>query len=210
MNKQDTIYVVDDDEPICKAIQWLLEPANLEVKIYHSALTFLKNYNLNLRGCLLIDVRMPGMSGLQLQEQLISLGNTMPIIMLTAHGDVSMAVRALKAGAFDFITKPFNDQNLLEQIQSALLKDKNKSNMEDIWKRYKMLSNREKEIMECIIIGKMNKTIAYELDISIKTVELHRANIMQKMQAKNLVELVKMHCSMQMNHNFLYSIQQTM
>ena len=122
-NTQGTIYVIDDDEAICKAIKWLLEPANLIVKIYHSAFTFLEEYNPNLRGCLLIDIRMPGISGLQLQERLVALGNSMPIIMLTGHGDISMAVRALKSGAFDFITKPFNDQYLLEQIQIALLKE---------------------------------------------------------------------------------------
>lgn len=199
----DTVYVIDDDVAICKAIKWLLEPANLKVKIYHSALIFLEEYNLNLRGCLLIDVRMPEMSGLQLQERLITLGNSMPIIMLTGHGDISMAVRALKIGAVDFITKPFNDQHLLEQIQFSLLKEKNRGTVEDIWKRYKILSAREQEIMSNIITGKMNKVIAHELNISAKTVELHRANVMQKMQAKNLAELVKMHCSMQMNNNFL-------
>ena len=202
-NSQETIYVIDDEEAICKAIKWLLEPANLVVKIYHSALTFLQEYNPCLRGCLLIDVRMPEMSGLQLQERLVALRNTMPIIMLTGHGDISMAVRALKAGAFDFITKPFNNQNLLEQIQNALFKDKHNSNVEDIVKRHKTLTHRELEIMDSIVTGKMNKVIAYELDISTKTVELHRANIMQKMQAKSLAELVKMHCSMQMNTNFL-------
>lgn len=203
MNSQDTIYVVDDDEGIGKAIKWLLEPVNLNVKVYHSALTFLKEYNTNLRGCLLIDVRMPEMSGLQLQERLMSLGNTMPIILLTAHGDISMATRALKAGAFDFITKPFNDQNLFEQIQAALLKEKEGSTVRNIYERYKKLSTREQEVVESIIAGKMNKIIAHELNISTKTVELHRANIMQKMQAKNLAELVKMHCSMRMNKNLL-------
>lgn len=202
-NPQSTIYVIDDDEAIGKSVKWLLESANLNVKIYHSALTFLEEYNVNLRGCLLIDVRMPSMSGLQLQERLISLGNSMPIIMITGHGDIPMAVRALKAGAFDFITKPFNDQSLLEQIQMALLKEKKSNNVEEIRKRYKLLSVREREIMDSIIIGKMNKAIAYDLNISIKTVELHRANVMEKMQAGNFAELVKMHCSMQMNISFV-------
>lgn len=202
-NVQSTIYVVDDDEAIGKAIKWLLESANLNVKIYPSALTFLGEYNLNWRGCLLIDVRMPEMSGLQLQDRLISLGNAMPIIMMTGHGDIPMAVRALKAGAFDFITKPFNDHNLLEQIQMALLREKKTKSVEEIRKRYKLLSTREQEIMESIINGKMNKVIAYELNISIKTVELHRSNVMEKMQASTLAELVKMHCSMQLNTHVL-------
>jgi two-component system response regulator FixJ len=199
----NVVYLIDDDEALCKAIQWLLEPANLQVKIFHSAFAFLETYNSNLRGCLLIDVRMPGMSGLQLQEQLISMGNLMPIIMLSGHGDIAMAVRALKAGAIDFITKPFNDQSLLEQIQNALLKDKSKDNIANIWKRYKMLSEREQEVMLKISAGKMNKVIAHELNISAKTVEVHRASIMQKMQAKSLAELVKMDCMMKMNNTFL-------
>ncbi len=196
------IYVIDDDEAICKAIKWLLETANLEVKIFHSALAFLKEYSPALRGCLLIDVRMPEMSGLQLQEKLIALGNTIPIIMLTGHGDIAMAVRALKAGAIDFITKPFNDQALLEQIQNALLINKLKNDIEEIWKRYKTLSQREQQILSKIVAGKMNKAIAYELNISIKTTEAHRAHIMEKMNAKNLVDLIKMHCSMEMNTAF--------
>ena len=202
-SNQATIYVIDDDEAICKAIKWLLETASMAVRVYHSAAQFLEEYNSNMRGCLLIDVRMPGMSGLQLQDHLNTCGNAMPIIMLTGHGDIAMAVRALKSGAFDFITKPFNDQNLIEQIQIALLKERNNTKIEEIWKCYRLLSSREQEIMECISSGKMNKVIAHELNISVKTVELHRANVMQKMKAKNLAELVKMHCSMQMNTSFV-------
>jgi len=196
------VYVIDDDEAICKAIKWLLETANLQVKTFYNAFDFLKEYSANLRGCLLIDVRMPEISGLQLQEKLVALGNTMPIIMLSGHGDIPMAVRALKTGAIDFITKPFNDQALLEQIQNALLINKAKYNVEGIWRLYKMLSPREQVIMSKIAEGKMNKAIAYELNISIKTIEVHRAHVMQKMGAKNLAELIKMHCSMQMNNVF--------
>jgi FixJ family two-component response regulator len=202
-NRPNTIYVIDDEEAICNSIKWLLETASLEVKIFHNALSFLEEYCLNLKGCLLIDVRMPEISGLQLQEKLVALGNIMPIIMLSGHADIPMAVRALKAGAVDFITKPFNDQALLEQIQHALLLNKSKNSIEDIWKRYKTLSHREQEIMSKIVAGKMNKTMAYELNISTKTIEVHRAHIMQKMGAKNLVALIKMHCSMQMNNVFV-------
>jgi two-component system response regulator FixJ len=187
---------------MCQAIQWLLEPANLQVNVFYDALSFLKAYDPSWRGCLLIDVRMPGMSGLQLQEKLISLGNRMPVIMLSGHGDVSMAVRALKAGAIDFIMKPFNDQSLLEQIQNALLQDKDKDILESILGRYNTLSEREQEVMQHISAGEMNKVIAHELGISAKTVEIHRANIMQKMEAKSLANLVKMHCVMEMNNRF--------
>lgn len=202
-NAQTNVYLIDDDEAICKAIKWLLETANLIVKVYSNAQTFLDEYNANWRGCILIDVRMPGMSGLQLQEQLNACGNLMPIIMLTGHGDMAMAIRALKAGAFDFITKPFNDQNLIEQVQTALLKEKNSIKVDNLWERYRLLSPREKEVMEKIVDGKMNKVIAYELNVSMKTVELHRSNLMHKMMANSLAELVKMHCSMQMKVDFL-------
>lgn len=201
-NISSIIYVIDDDEALCKAIKWLLETANLQVKTFHNAFDFLKEYSANLRGCLLIDVRMPEMSGLQLQEKLVTLGNTMSIIMLSGHGDIPMAVRALKAGAIDFITKPFNDQTLLEQIQNALLINKTKLNVENIYTLYKKLTEREQEIMLKIVAGKMNKAIAYELNISIKTIEVHRANIMQKMGAKTLADLIKKHCSMEMNNVF--------
>ena len=186
------IYIVDDDIPLCKALSWLLESINLKVETFHCAMEFLKSYQTSWLGCLIIDIRMPNMSGLQLQEKLISLGNHMPILMISGHGDISMAVRAMKAGAIDFITKPFNDQQLLEQIHNALLLSKEVEDKQLISKRYSALTEREQQIMACIVSGKMNKQIAYDLEISSKTVELHRAHVMQKMEAKSLAELVRM------------------
>lgn len=192
-NPKDLIYIVDDDQALCKALRWLLESIDLKVETYYSAIDFLAAYQLSWRGCLLIDIRMPSMSGLQLQERLIELGNLIPIIMITGHGDVSMAVRAMKAGAVDFITKPFNDQALLEQIQAALSLNKDLENKKTVLSRYQCLTAREQQIMSGVVSGKMNKQIAFELEISHKTVELHRAHVMQKMEARTLADLVKMH-----------------
>lgn len=194
MSKQaPVIYIVDDDPILCKALRWLLESVNLKIEAYHSALDFLKVYQLSWQGCLLIDIRMPSMSGLQLQQKLIDLGNRMPIIMISGHGDISMAVRAMKAGAIDFITKPFNDQQLLEQIQYALSLSKQGDDKLSIISRYQSLTTREQQIMAGVVAGKMNKQIAHDLNISHKTVELHRSNVMQKMHAKTLADLIKMY-----------------
>lgn len=190
---EKVIYIVDDDKALCKALCWLLESINLKVIAYHSALDFLSAYDVNWLGCLLIDIRMPDMSGLQLQEKLIELSNRMPIIMISGHGDISMAVRAMKAGAVDFITKPFNDQVLLEQIQKALMLNKQVANRHSVQMHYQQLTPREQQILSGVVAGKMNKQIAFELDISHKTVELHRAHVMQKMGAKTLADLVKMY-----------------
>jgi FixJ family two-component response regulator len=192
MNPSQTIYIVDDDEALCRALSWLLESVGLTSLAFHNAYDFLKAYQLNWRGCLLIDIRMPEMSGLQLQEKLIEMGNLMPIIMISGHGDISMAVRAMKAGAQDFITKPFNDQLLLEQIQASLVLNRSLDNKQSIQKNYQQLTPREQQILSGVVAGKMNKEIAYDLNISHKTVELHRSHVMQKMGAKTLAELIKM------------------
>lgn len=191
-NQTSVIYIVDDDPALCKALRWLLESVNLKIEAYHSAMDFLKAYQLTWQGCLLIDIRMPLMSGLQLQQKLIELGNRLPIIMISGHGDISMAVRAMKAGAIDFITKPFNDQLLLEQIQHALSTSKQTDDKLSIVRRYQSLTPREQQIMTGVVTGKMNKQIAHDLEISPKTVEFHRSNIMQKMHAKTLADLIKM------------------
>lgn len=190
---EQVIYVIDDDKAICKALSWLLESVELKVEIYHSAADFLKDYQLSWRGCLLIDVRMPLTSGLQLQDKLRELGNLMPIIMISGHGDISMAIRAMKAGAVDFITKPFNDQTLLEQIQNALKLNAQTSSKQSILSCYQQLTQREQQVFSKVVEGKMNKQIAYELNISNKTVELHRANLMKKMETKTLADLIKMY-----------------
>lgn len=190
--KDQKIYIIDDDIVLCNGLRWLLESINLKVETYHSTIDFLKEYKVDWCGCLLIDIRMPEMSGLQLQDRLIALGNPLPIIMISGHGDISMAIRAMKAGAIDFILKPFNDQQLLEQIQKALSLSIEIEIKKTVLNRYNKLSAREKEILTKILNGKMNKQISYELEISIKTVEFHRANIMQKMEADSILKLAKL------------------
>lgn len=196
-NPTDVIYIIDDEEDLCKALRWLLESVDLKVVSYNSALDFLKEYQTTWRGCLLIDIRMPLMSGLQLQEKLNDLGNVIPIIMISGHGDISMAVRAMKAGAVDFITKPFNDQILLEQIHTALSLSKQLQNKQSTLTRFRSLTTREQQIMLGVVAGKMNKQIAHDLNISPKTVELHRAHVMQKMGAKTFADLIKMHIDLE-------------
>ncbi len=190
-----TIFVVDDDDAMSKSIRWLIESVNLNVKTFSNAKEFLDNYEKNTHGCLILDVRMPGMSGLELQDTLKSSHITIPIIFITGHGDVPMAIKAMKAGAFEFLTKPFNDQTLLESINKAIEFDvsqrvKNEE-FEAISKCIERLTPREREVMNLVVEGKLNKVIAADLKISPKTVELHRAKIMEKMEADSLAQLVR-------------------
>jgi len=202
VKKTPVVYVVDDDVALCQSLSWLLESVGLTVETFNSAQIFLDKYDIGQRGCLLLDIRMKGISGFELQEKLINLGNRLPIIMMTGHGDIPMAVRAMKSGAVDFITKPFNDQLLLDLVQRVLLEEAERKEEHEtvssggignseLLERYASLTAREREIMERVVDGKLNKQIAYELGISMKTVELHRAHVMQKMQVKSLAELVK-------------------
>ncbi len=189
-----TVYVIDDNASIAESLADLFKSAKLNVEIFLSAEKFITQFDLKQQGCLVVDIRMPGMSGLDLQKEMLNKNNHMPIIFITAHGDIPMAVKALKEGAFDFFTKPFNSQLLLERVQQALAYDI------QLTSEYKklltsnliyQLTRRETEVMELIIAGKINKQISNELGISVSTVEMHRANLMEKMQAKSLVELVK-------------------
>ncbi|WP_454780433.1 response regulator transcription factor [Legionella sp. WA2022007384] len=191
-SKNVTVFIVDDDPEICQSFQWLFESINLSVQTFKNAKDFLDNYT-NQPGCLIIDVRMPIMSGLELLEHLNSLNAPLPVIVITGYGDISMAIRAMKAGAEDFILKPVNHQSLLETTQKCLKKIKSstipsQSNFHD---RINSLTKREKEVMDLVVEGKLNKQIAYELNISISTVEVHRANVMRKMESKSLAELIK-------------------
>ena len=196
MNPKDMIIsVIDDDLAICRSIRWLLESVNLTVDTYTNPKTYLSGYDSLKKGCILIDVRMPDMSGLELQKELNTKGNCAPIIMMTGHGDITMAVRAMKAGAVDFITKPFNDQAFIEIIQSALKtipQFSHPSKDASFEKLLATLTPRETQIMEQMVNGKLSKVIADEIHLSIKTVEFYRASIMKKMHAKNLAELIKM------------------
>lgn len=196
LNNQ-TIYVVDDESEICDALRCLFESVNYNVKTYKSAHVFLKEYNSNTPGCIIIDVRMPVMSGLELLEQLNVLNNRLPVIVITGFGDIPMAIRAMKSGAVDFIVKPFNEQSLLDIVQRNTNQIIDIEAIECINERIKCLSDRERQIIDLISDGKLNKEIAYELSISISTVEAHRASIMRKMQAKNLAHLIKLYLKSQ-------------
>ena len=196
MNNKPTVFVVDDDQAIRSSLKWLIESVAMQVKTYESADAFIENYYPGRSGCLLLDVRMPGMSGLELQEYLAEKRINIPVIIITGHGDVPMAIRAMKAGAVDFIEKPFNDELLLESIRHALMLDEQQrdkqSQKAEIATRLARLTPREHEVMAMVTGGKANKEIASALGVSAKTVEAHRARVMEKMQASSLADLVRM------------------
>ena len=190
------VFIVDDDEAICESLRLLIGDIGLEVKTFHSARQFLSEYAPSQPGCLVLDVRMSGMSGLELQAKLHERAIEIPTIIITGHGDVPMAVEALKAGALDFIEKPFRDQVLLDSIQKAVDLDARARRLhkerQDVQSRVQLLTRRESEIMERLVAGKANKSIAYELGISPKTVDFHRANILAKTGVNSVVELVRL------------------
>lgn len=190
-----TVFLVDDDRDIRDSLRWLLESVGLQLQAFASAQEFLDAYRPETPGCLLLDVRMPGMSGLELQEKLLECGYDIPTIILTGHADVPMAVRAMKSGALDFIEKPFSDQILLDQVNLALEKDAHrrakKARDGDLVRRVGSLSPREKTVMLKVVEGKSNKAIAVELKLSQKTVEVHRAHVMSKVRANSVAELVQ-------------------
>jgi two-component system response regulator FixJ len=191
-----TVFVVDDDQAMRNSLKWLIGSVGMQVECFASAKEFLDGYYPGRAGCLLLDVRMPGMSGLELQELLVSRGITLPVVIITGHGDVPMAVRALKSGAIDFIEKPFNDELLLDAIRNALALDERRRDIQQersrVMERLVHLTPREHEVMLMVTDGKSNKEIANELGVSAKTVEAHRARVMEKMQAGSLAELVRM------------------
>jgi len=191
-----TVFVVDDDPAVRQSLRWLIESVGLTVKAYGTANEFLEQYSHDGHGCLVLDVRMPGLSGLDLQEKLAARNIEIPIIVVTGHADVPMAIRAIKAGALDFIEKPFNDQVLLERIGQALAADarirKTQNERAEIAARLESLTSREREVMEMVVSGKANKVIAGQLGVSQKTVEVHRANVMKKMQVESLAGLVRL------------------
>jgi len=190
------VYVIDDAEEVRDAITLLMESVGLEVVTFYSADDFLDNYSNDFEGCILLDVRMPGMSGLELQEKLNEMKNAPPVIIITGHGDIPMAVKAVQAGAVNFVEKPFNEQEILDSVHRAfkidcLLRGKNMM-IEAINKKIDALTTREKEVLYAITSGKRNKTIATDLNISLSTVEAHRGNVMNKMEAGSLSDLMRM------------------
>jgi two-component system response regulator TtrR len=191
---QATVFVIDDDPAIRDSMRWLIEAAGFNVKIYASAREFLKKLSPSQRGCLVLDVRMPEINGLELQKLLSEKNNPLPIIFISAHGNVPDAVNALHEGAIDFLTKPFDSQLLLKRIQSSIDLDQKryeaKQKQEEIAARLAQLTSRERQVMDLIVRGKANKVVAAELGISTKTVEIHRARVMEKLKVRNLADLI--------------------
>ena len=188
-------YLVDDDEAMRDALAWLLRSRGVESRAWPSAEAFLADYQAEMRGCLVLDMRMHEMTGMELFEHLQGLGCTLPVIFLTGHGDVPMAVQAVKKGAFDFLEKPFEDNALADRIIAALALDARNSaqavEQETLKARFALLSPREHEVMQGILSGKLNKVIADALNISMRTVEVHRAHVFEKMGVKSAVELAQ-------------------
>ncbi|MDH3228035.1 MAG: response regulator, partial [Thermoleophilia bacterium] len=184
---QAIVFVVDDDEAVRLSLSLLLDSVGLQSECYPSAVEFLEVYDADRRGCLLLDIRMPSMGGLELQARLGELHSTLPIIFLTGHADVPLAVRAMQAGAFDFLEKPFNDQQLLDRVHAALehhTRDRRGlRERQAIRERFDRLTPREGEVMKLIVDGHLNKIVADRLAISERTVEIHRARVMSKMEA---------------------------
>ncbi|HXO64722.1 MAG TPA: response regulator transcription factor [Steroidobacteraceae bacterium] len=191
-----TVFVVDDDEAVRNSLRFLLKSVGLAAQTLASAREFLESYKPQQPGCLVLDVRMPGMSGLELQQQLNLRGAVIPVIFITGHGDVPMAVEAMQQGAFDFLQKPFRDQDLIDRIQRALERDsRNRTTLAQhtkIRERLDSLTEREREVLTLITRGMPNKVMAAELGVSQRTVEIHRARIMEKSGAASLAQLVRM------------------
>ena len=187
------VHLIDDDEGVRRGLAFLLGTAGLAVKVYESAVLFLEKYDGSRDGCIVSDVRMPGMDGIQLMRRLNELNVKLPVIVMTGHADVAMAVEAMKVGAVDFIEKPFSDEVLLAAIQAVLARESRATdNLDDIGTRLASLTPREKEVLDGLLAGHPNKTIAFDLGLSPRTVEVHRANVMTKMAATSLSELVRM------------------
>jgi FixJ family two-component response regulator len=190
------VFVVDDDSGVRSSIRILLKSVGIATTTYASAKEFLAAYDQSQPGCLVLDIRMPGMSGMELQQELNRLGAVIPVVFITGHGDVPMAVEAMQQGAFDFLQKPFRDQDLIHRIQRALERDEAHRaalrQTDAINKRFDSLTPREREVLSLLADGKQNKVMAAELGLSQRTVEIHRANVMDKMQARSVAQLVRM------------------
>jgi FixJ family two-component response regulator len=197
MTEADAIvFVVDDDESVRQSLKNLIGSVGLKVQAFASAQEFLRSKLTDVPGCLVLDVRLPGLSGLDLQKRMVEAGMEMPIIFITGHGDIPMTVRAIKAGAVEFLTKPFRDQDLLDAIQQALERDRvareHRGKIEELRSRFDSLTPREREVMGLVVAGLLNKQIAGELGTSETTIKIHRHQVMEKMGAGSLAELVRM------------------
>jgi FixJ family two-component response regulator len=190
------VFIVDDDEAMRRSLSNLFRSVGLRVEVFASAQDFLRCTPPNLPGCLVLDVRLPGLSGLDLQRRMAEANLDIPIVFITAHGDIPMSVRAMKAGAVEFLTKPFRDQDLLDATDLGLERDRearaHRADSQELHDRYHSLTSREREVMACVVAGLLNKQIAAELGMSETTVKVHRHRVMEKMGADSLAELVRM------------------
>ena len=195
-HNQPAVYIVDDDDAVRDSLSFLMKSVGLSCQVFASAQAYLDVVDSIEAGCLVLDIRMPGMSGLELQKKLNAMGSMIPIIFITGHGDVPMAVQAMRDGALDFIQKPFRDQDLIDCINHALDEDsRNRSiqqQQQSLKGRISELTDREREVMQLVVAGKANKVIAAELGVSQRTVEIHRSRVMEKMRARSLAQLVRM------------------
>jgi FixJ family two-component response regulator len=194
--ERPVVYVVDDDASMRRALETLLRSVGHDVRLFSSAQEFMQATRPDAPGCLVLDVRLPGKSGLTFQQELANAGVALPVIFLTGHGDVPMTVRAMKAGAFEFFTKPFDDQVLLDTIHAAIERDRasrrDAAGLAVLQARYHELTERERQVMKLVVTGRVNKQIAAELGLSVVTVKVHRGQVMRKMLAKSVAELVRM------------------
>jgi FixJ family two-component response regulator len=198
------VFVVDDDASMRRSLESLLRSVGHDVRLFSSAPEFMQAARTDAPACLVLDVRLPGMSGLAFQQELAKAGVSVPIIFVTGHGDVPMSVRAMKAGAVEFLTKPFDDQVLLDAIHAALERDRarrrDEAGLATLRSRYADLTERERQVMGHVVAGWVNKRIAAELDLSVVTVKVHRGQVMRKMQAKSVAELVRMADRLELPH----------
>jgi FixJ family two-component response regulator len=196
-----TVYILDDDESLRQMIAAMVNSVSYRAIEFARPEDFLSQFDPQLHACLVLDIRMPGMSGLQVQQQLNARGAILPVIFITAYGDIAMAVQAMKAGAFDFLTKPFREQDLLDRINAALQQDaENRAatrSHADLRRRRALLSQREEEVLALIVDGHSNRNAAQKLGLSERTIEIHRANIMEKMKARSLAHLVRMYLTLE-------------
>ncbi|MFT7595941.1 MAG: two-component system response regulator FixJ [Paracoccaceae bacterium] len=196
MSDPQTVFIVDDDNAVLDSLGVLLESLGFRVELFESGASFLAALDENANGCLILDVRMPGLSGLEIQERLTDRNATLPVIIMTGHGDLPMAVKAMKAGAVDFVEKPFDADGIAASVNMAMARSaeniQEATQVADINQRLARLTTRERQVLDELVVGNLNKVIAYNLDISPRTVEIHRARTMEKMQARNLAHLVRL------------------